>query len=73
MRETAKDIMDHFISRAKNLQKFVVETDVPENFRLNGRVPFDIKINENIISADVYALTFEEACSILNDYLEGCK
>lgn len=71
--ETAKDIMDHFINRAKNLQEFIVETDVPEDFRFNGVVPFDISITEGIIYAKVWAVNFEEAVTKLDNFLGTCK
>ncbi len=70
---TAKDITDHFINRAKNLQEFVVLTDVPETFRFNGYIPFDLSIKENQIEAKVYAVDFDEAVQRLSDWLETCK
>jgi hypothetical protein len=32
------DMANNLIHRAKNLQEFVVETDVPEDFRFNGEI-----------------------------------
>jgi hypothetical protein len=71
--ETAKDITDHFIQRAKNLQEYIVETDVPENFRFNGVIPFDIEIKENVLYAKVWAVEFDEAAKKLDEWLETCK
>lgn len=65
--------MDHFIYRAKNLQEFIVETDVPDDFRFNGTIPFDLEIKENVIYAKVWGVDFDEAVSRLNDWLETCK
>ena len=31
------DMANNLINRAKHLQEFVVTTDVPEDFRFNGR------------------------------------
>ena len=70
---TAKDITDHFINRAKNLQEFVVTTSVPEGFRFNGTIPFDMEIKAGEIAAKVYAVDFDEAAFRLNEYLETCK
>jgi len=70
---TAKDIMDHFISRAKNLQEFVVCVNVPHDFRFNGVVPFDINIKNDEIEAKVYAVDFEEAVNRLDAWLETCR
>lgn len=63
----------NLIFRAKNLIEFIVETEVPENFRFNGTVPFDITIKDNIITAKVYAIDFDEAVYRLNEYLESCN
>jgi hypothetical protein len=70
---TAKDIMDQFIYRAKNLQEFVVCTNVPHDFRFNGVVPFDINIINEEIEAKVWAVDFEEAVNRLDAWLETCK
>ena len=67
------DMANHLIFRAKNLQEFVVETEVPENFRFNGVVPFDMSIDNNIISAKVLAVDFNEAVHTFDKWLETCK
>ena len=66
------DMANNLIFRAKNLQEFTVTTDVPENFRFNGVIPFDIEIKENIIYAKVFGIDFNEAVNKLNDWLETC-
>ena len=70
---TAKDITDHFINRAKNLHEFTVTTDVPEDFKFNGVVPFDMQIKDDQIEAKVYALDFDEAVARFDKWLETCK
>jgi hypothetical protein len=67
------DMANALIDRAKNLQEFIVETEVPEDFRFNGLIPFDMTINEGMISAKVFALDFDEAVKRLDDFLEGQK
>ena len=67
------DMANNLIHRAKNLQEFVVETDVPEDFRFNGEIPFDMHIKDSIISAKVMALDFNEAVARLDNFLESCK
>ena len=67
------DMANNLIFRAKNLQEFIVTTDVPEDFRFNGVIPFDIEIKENIIYAKVFGIDFDEAVNKLNDWLETCK
>jgi hypothetical protein len=69
---TAKDITDHFINRARNLQEFTVYTTIPHNFRLNGVVPFDITIKDDELKATVWAVNFDEAVSRLDTWLENC-
>ena len=70
---TAKDIMDHFINRAKQLHEFTVCVNVPDDFRFNGVVPFDMTIVEGVISAKVLAIDFDEAVNIFDKWLETCK
>jgi len=67
------DMVDTLIHRMKNLHEFVVTTEVPDKFRFNGVVPFDIQIQDGIIYARVWALEFDEAVEKLNEYLETCK
>jgi gamma-glutamylcyclotransferase (GGCT)/AIG2-like uncharacterized protein YtfP len=67
------DMANDLISRARNLQEFTVTTDVPENFRFNDVVPFDMEIKENIIHAKVYSVDFNEAVTRLDEWLETCK
>jgi hypothetical protein len=67
------DMANNLIFRAKNLTEFVVTTEVPENFRLNGVVPFDMSIVDNQIEAKVWAIDFNEAAKRLDDFLGTCK
>ena len=64
---------NNLIFRAKNLQEFIVTTEVPEDFRFNGVVPFDMQIVDNQIEAKVWAVDFNEAAHRLNEFLETCK
>ena len=61
------------IFRAKHLQEFVVITEVPDDFRFNGLIPFDINITGSIIEAKVLAIDFNEAVDKLDKWLETCK
>jgi len=67
----AKELTDTLIFRAKNLIEFKVETEVPEDFSFNGQVPFDLKIKDNMMTAKVWAVDFDEAARRLNEYLES--
>jgi hypothetical protein len=61
------------INRAKNMQEFTVITEVPEDFRFNGVVPFDITIAEDELRAKVLAVDFDEAVAQLDKWLETCR
>ena len=67
------DMANNLIFRAKNLHEFTVTTEVPEDFRFNGVVPFDMSIVDNQIEAKVWAIDFNEAVHRLNEFLETCK
>lgn len=67
------DMANNLIFRAKHLQEFIVTTEVPEDFRFNGVVPFDMQIIDNQIEAKVWAIDFNEAAHRLNEFLETCK
>lgn len=59
----------NLIHRAKNLQEFTIEVDVPANFKFNGLIPFDMVIENNVMKAKVYGMTFEEAVATFDKYL----
>ena len=67
------DMANDLISRAKNLTEFTVNTEVPDEFRFNGVVPFDMQIKDSIIIAKVWAVDFDEAAKRLDDFLGTCK
>jgi hypothetical protein len=67
------DMANNLIFRAKNLQEFTVTTDVPEDFRFNGVIPFDMTIEDSVIYAKVFAVDFNEAVQRLDTFLESCK
>lgn len=67
------DMATNLIFRAKNLHKYIIQTEVPDDFRFNGVVPFDIKIENNIIEAEVWGIDFDEAVKRLDEFLETCK
>ena len=67
------DMANNLIFRAKNLHEFTVTTEVPDEFRFNGEIPFDMQIKDNIITAKVWAVDFDEAAKRLDDFLGTCK
>jgi hypothetical protein len=67
------DMANNLIFRAKNLTEFTVTTEVPDEFRFNGEIPFDMEIKDSIIVAKVWAVDFNEAAKRLDDFLGTCK
>jgi hypothetical protein len=59
------------INRIRNLQEFTVVTELPEVFRINGVVPFDLRIDDKEITATVLAESFDEAANLLHAWLYG--
>ena len=64
------DMATNLIFRAKNLQEFVVTTELPDGVRFNGVVPFDMQITGSILEAKVWAVDFNEAVDRLNEFLQ---
>ena len=67
------DMANNLIFRAKHLNEFTVTTELPEDFRFNGTIPFDMQITGTILEAKVWAVDFDEAVHRLDNFLEGCK
>ncbi len=67
------DMANDLIFRARHLQEFVVETEVPDDFRFNGTVPFDMEIVGSVIKAKVYGIDFNVAVNTFDKWLETCK
>jgi hypothetical protein len=65
------DMATNLIFRAKHLQEFVVTTELPDDFRFGGVVPFDMQITGNILEARGWAIDFGEAVDRLNEFLHG--
>ena len=67
------DLATDLIFRAKNLNEFTVTTELPEDFRFNGTIPFDMQITGSILEAKVWAIDFDEAARRLDQFLDTCK
>jgi hypothetical protein len=67
------DMANDLIFRVRNLNEFTITTEVPDDLRFNGVVPFDMQIKEGIITANVWAVDFDEAAKRLDDFLGTCK
>lgn len=67
------DMANNLIFRAKNLQEFVVTTELPDEFAFRGVVPFDLQITGNMLEARVWAMDFNEAVDRLNEFLQNAQ
>jgi len=65
------DMATNLIFRAKNLQEFVVTTELPDDFGFCGVIPFDMQITGSILEAKVWAVDFDEAVHRLNEFLQN--
>jgi hypothetical protein len=63
----------NLIFRAKNLREFIITTEIPDDFRFNGLIPFDMTITGTILEAKVWGIDFDEAVHRLDAYLETCR
>lgn len=62
-----KQLMDEI----KSMGYFDVSAELPETFRFSGRVPFDLTIEDNCITAHIFAKTEDDAVLKLQEYLVG--
>ena len=67
---TAKQIMDNAIHRAKNMQEYIVERELPGGFQFYGVVPFDILIQDGKVKASVLAVSAEEAERMVSKFFD---
>jgi hypothetical protein len=63
-----RDIMD----RVKNLKEFKIVRTVSENFVLNGKMPYDIKLDKNnVLTVTLMAVDKEEAERRVSEFILG--
>ncbi len=67
----ASDMATNLIFRAKNLTEFTVTTELPDDFKFNGLIPFDMQITGSILEAKVWAVDFDEAVARLDQFLQN--
>ena len=59
------------IDRARRIQDFEVQVEVPEDFRFMGTVPYDMEIVGNQAFVTVPALSIEEAVQKANEFFQN--
>ena len=67
--QTAKNIAEQAINRAKSLKLYEVEYTLPEDFSFPGtKVPFDLFINGYDVVCKVYANSYDDAHRQVEDF-----
>ena len=59
------------IDRARRMQDFEVQVEVPEDFRFMGTVPYDMEIVGNQAFVVVPAVSVEEAVQKANEFFQN--
>lgn len=59
------------IDRARRMQDFEVQVEVPEDFRFMGSIPYDMEIVGNQAFVVVPALSIEEAVQKANEFFQN--
>lgn len=62
---------NNFINRVKNLQTFEVKRMLDEPLIFRGKVPFDVKANQECAWFKVVALTQKEAEELVDRWILG--
>lgn len=57
------------IGRVMQLTEFTVTTRCSEPLKFDGVIPFNLTIIDNVVTAQVLAVTFDEAAGILHNFL----
>jgi hypothetical protein len=60
------------MDRVKNLKEFKVVRNVSEEFVLNGKMPYDIKLDKNnVLTVTLMAVDEEEAERRVSEFISG--
>jgi hypothetical protein len=60
------------MDRVKNLKEYKVVRNVSEDFVLNGKMPYDIKLdNNNVLTVTLIAASREEAERRVSEFISG--
>jgi hypothetical protein len=68
---TRRAEFDAVMNRIRNLEKYEIQINVPEEFEFNGPVPFDMEIAGGVAWVKVIAESMEEAQFKVNEYFES--
>jgi hypothetical protein len=64
--------VDDVIFRMKNLKEFKIKRTMDENFVLNGKMPYDVKLDKNnVLTVTLMAVDKEEAERRVSEFISG--
>jgi hypothetical protein len=64
-------LANDLIERAKQLQQFEVKRMLSHSLRFTGNIPFDMRANQDCAWFKVYAVSKEEADTIVDNWLDS--
>jgi hypothetical protein len=67
----AQEITKALINRVRSLREFEVRAELPEDFAINGYIPFHLIIRDGIMTARVLAESQGEAQDCLDRFIES--
>jgi hypothetical protein len=68
--KNAAEFAQNLIERARKMQEFRIIKTQPDNFVFNGRVPFDVKVKDGMMTFVVHAVDLAEANAMVDQYLD---
>lgn len=67
----SKDV-DNVLFRMKNLKEFKIKRTMEEGFALNGKMPYDVKLDKNnVLTVTLMAVDREEAERRVSEFISG--
>jgi hypothetical protein len=64
--------VDDIIFRMKNLKEFKIKRTMEEGFVLNGKMPYDVKLDKNnVLTVTLMAVDREEAERRVSEFITG--
>jgi len=69
-----KPDIDDVIFRMKNLKEYKVIRTMSDDFILNGKMPYDVKLdNNNVLTVTLMAVDRQEAERRVSEFITGMK
>jgi hypothetical protein len=69
-----KNDVDDVIFRMKNLKEFKIKRTMDDNFVLNGKMPYDVKLDKNnVLTVTLMAVDKQEAERRVSEFITGMK